>query len=134
MSNETLSRSIEDLRTTVDDYIDSAVANGQLTESRVNITERFGVIGSTSVETESGVQIHKSSNGGMYLYTEYLEGSDNLHLAVDVYPDPFEMTATETRFPLMNGVISGEVYTKTLPKRDHERVARELTKLIRQNF
>lgn len=138
MSIETPFQSIEDLRATVDGYIDHAVANGQLTESQVNVTEHFGVIGSTSVETESGVQIRKGSDGSMYFYTEYLEttdkGSADIQLAVDIYSDPFEMTATETRYRLVNGEATGEVDTKTLPKRSNERVARELAQLIRQNF
>lgn len=86
------------LRRTAEAYLNNAIALGKVTSSRVyydRLTKKQ--VGSTSVETLSGVTITRLSNGDYTVSNEYAFGNDS----GDTYESTVQADLLATSFPVV---------------------------------
>lgn len=130
------------LRRSVDKYLNDAIESGEVEWSRIVMAERLGkFVGWTTVETNSGVEIIKTSDGVLVIraiYEERKHGSEpgnyqNLEVLVELPPSG-EPVVREDRRKVVNHEHTGEGGNRTLSKQGSQRVMGELTKLIWQTF
>jgi hypothetical protein len=115
------------IRAAVDEYIDGEVETGQLTKTDIKIDPTtMQVTGWVHLETLSGVQISKSTQGYLELCTEYEDSING---------EPVDVSQTFRLFPGVDTEITEQIQgshdRRTLPRRDHERLAIEMVSLIK---
>lgn len=90
--------SAEKLRHTAETYLNNAVALGRVTSSRIyydNLSKKYA--GSTEVETLSGVDIKRLSNGDYIVSNEYVYGNES----GDTYESTIQADLLATTFPVV---------------------------------
>jgi hypothetical protein len=117
------------IRDAVDEYIDYAVNAGLLTKSDIHIDPKTLIVnGWTHLETESGVRISKNNLGYLELEAEFED---------EVGVNSVDVIQTVRLFPGLNAEITEKIVgsnVKTVPKRDHERIATEMANLIKSIY
>jgi|GEM_PF-2800382 len=132
----------EILRQSADKYLDDVIESGYVIESRIVMSHYFGkFVGYTTVETNSGVVITKTSGGNFAVTAEYEEGAtpdkpnnyQDLTVEIDL-PTGGTPVVAEDRRRVVDGYYTGEGGSKTLPRSEGERVMGQVAKLIWQIF
>jgi hypothetical protein len=114
------------IRDAVEEYIHFATASGSLTKADIQIDPKTLVVtGWTRLETESGVNIVQSTSGYLALRAEFEAGTGSELVDITQEITLFPGVATE----ITEMVEGGQ--TETVPRRDHERIAIEMARLIK---
>lgn len=131
MAVENLSPAVQELKATVDQYIDYSVETGVLTTSRIRFQEEIGRFsGITHIPGDDGIDVSKHNSGYLQIHAAYFERTPRGVVEVNSRIEITDQPAVVEIHERLEGKNGHEV-SRTVKKIDHDRVAAELSTRIK---